>query len=115
MNAMRYLVQAQFTEEKMEEFFRKLSDNTIALQKPDGQEILRSMHRARITKPGVIQWHETCYCSPPLAHERATVYDHYFTDIQTCKIDSDPNMQGDSFWDYLLALQDQEKTDTNIK
>ena len=101
---MRYLVRAQFSEEKMEEFFRKLNDNTIARQKPDGREILSSMQRARITESGVIQWCETCYCTPPLAHERATVYDHYFTDIKTWEIHSELNMVGDSFWKYLLAL-----------
>ena len=101
---MRYLVRAHFIEERMGEFFSKLSDDTITRQKPDGQEILNSMQRARITVPGVIEWCETCYCATPLAHERATVYNHYLTDIRTREIDSDPNMMGDSFWDYLQDL-----------
>ena len=49
---MRYLVRAHFIEEKMGEFFRKLSDDTIARQKPDGQEILiinLSLSAARIS------------------------------------------------------------------
>ncbi len=101
---MRYLVRAHFIEEKMGEFFRKLSDDTIARQKPDGQEILNSMQRARITAPGFIEWCETCYCTTPLAHERATVYKHYLTDIRTQEIDSDLDVMGDSFWDYLQDL-----------
>ena len=48
--------------------------------------------------------HHSAPTPPPLAHERATVYNHYLTDIRTREIDSDPNMMGDSFWDYLQDL-----------
>ncbi len=44
---------------------------------------------------------ETCYCATPLAHERATVYDHYLTDIQTQEIESDPDIVGRSFLEHL--------------
>ncbi len=101
---MRYLVRANFIEPKLGEFFKQLSDGTIAGQKPDGKEILASMQRAKITAPGVIEWCETCYCATPLRHERTTVYDHYLTDMQTKEIDSDPDIPGESFWE---SLQDQ--------
>ena len=98
---MRYQVEARFIEERMAEFYRKLTDSTIASQKPDGQEIVSSMRRAKITRPTVIEWCETCFCPSPLDHERATVYDHYLTEMVTTKIDSDPEIHGESFWDYL--------------
>ena len=44
-----YSVKAQYVEEKMEEFYQKLTDGTIANQKPDGQEIVNSMKRAKLT------------------------------------------------------------------
>ncbi len=98
---MRYLVRANFIDGKMGEFFRKLNDGTIAGQNPEGKEILASMQRAKITAPGVIEWCETCYCATPLRHERATIYDHYLTNMQTKEIDSDPDIPGDFFWEYL--------------
>ncbi len=98
---MRYLVKARFIEGNMKEFYRNLTDGTIASQKPDGQEIVSSMKRAKITGPTDIVWCETCFCPTPLAHERETVYDHYLTEIETTEIDSDPEIQGDSFWDQL--------------
>ena len=98
---MRYLIRANFIEEKKGDLFKKLSDGTIAGQKPDGKEILASMRRARIVAPGMIEWCETCYCATPLDHERATVYDHYLTDIQTQEIESDPDIVGHSFLEHL--------------
>ena len=96
---MRYLIKAHFIEEKKEEFLKKL--NVVARQKPDGLEILESMQRARITAPGVIEWCATCFCDSPLNHERETVYDEYFTDIHTQEINSDPEINGNSFWEHL--------------
>ena len=59
-----YSIKAQFIEEKMSEFYQKLTDGTIENQKPDGQEIINSMKRAKITSPKTIQWSEICFCSP---------------------------------------------------
>ena len=61
---MIYSIKAKFNEKKMREFFQKLSDGTSENQKPDGLEILNSMKRAKITRPGIIEWSEMCYCSP---------------------------------------------------
>ena len=53
---MIYSVKAKFIEDKMGEFYRKLTDGTIQNQKPDGQEIIDSMKRAKITESNIIQW-----------------------------------------------------------
>ena len=45
---MIYKVQAKIIEEKIPEFFSKLTDGTISNQKPDGQEIVAAMKRAVI-------------------------------------------------------------------
>lgn len=58
-----YSVKAQFIEEKLGEFYQKLTDGTIANQKPDGYEIVNSMKRAKITATKTIQWSEMCFCS----------------------------------------------------
>jgi hypothetical protein len=86
----------------MEEFYLKLIDGTIENQKPDGQEIVHSMKRAKIIEPNVIQWSEMCFCSPPLKHERETVYDRFFTNIETKVIDKYVEFEGEFFMDFLL-------------
>jgi len=99
---MIYKVTAKFYDDKVGEFYRKLTDGSIQNQKPDGQEMVGSMHRASIGESGLIIWSELCYCNPPLAHERSTVLDNYFTEITTKPIDDYEKYEGDSFWDYLV-------------
>ena len=101
---MRYHVKATILEEKMVEFYQKLSDGTITSQKPDGQEIVSSIRKGILTKPLVVEWCETCFCERPLAHERETVYDQYFHDMKIIEINDNPEMDGQSFWDYLLKI-----------
>ena len=101
---MIYSIKAKFIEEKMNEFFQKLTDGTIENQKPDGTEILSSMKRAKIKESGEIEWSEMCFCSPPLKHERQTVYDKFFSDIKIKIIDDYEEYEGESFFDYLKGL-----------
>jgi len=102
-----YSVKARYIEGKMKEFYQKLTDGTIKNQKPDGQEIVNSMKRAKITKPNVIQWSEMCFCSPPLKHERETVYNQFLEDIETKVIDDYVEYEGEFFMDFL-AKQNKE-------
>ena len=85
----------------MGEFYQKLTDGTIQDQKPDGQEIVNSMKRAKITSPKMIQWSEMCFCSPPLKHERETIYNNFLTDLETKTIDNYVEFDGASFFDFL--------------
>ncbi|GBF24500.1 hypothetical protein MnTg01_00839 [archaeon MnTg01] len=98
---MIYSIKAQYIEEKMGEFYQKLTDGTIQNQKPDGQEIVNSMKRAKITAPKIIQWSEMCFCSTPLKHERETIFDHFLTDLETKTIDDKVEFVGESFFDFL--------------
>jgi len=98
---MIYSVKARFIEEKMGEFYRKLTDGTIQNQKPDGQEIVNSVKRAKITEPNTIQWSEMCFCSTPLKHERETVYNHFLTDMETEIIDDYAEFDGELFFKFL--------------
>ena len=99
---MIYSIKARYIEEKMGEFYQKLTDGTIQNQKPDGQEIVDSMKRAKITEPNVIQWSETCFCSTPLKHERETVYNYFFTNLKTDVIDEYVEYEGEFFMDFLV-------------
>ncbi len=101
---MIYSIKAKFIEEKMKGFFQKLTDGTIENQKPDGAEILSSMKRAKIMESGVIQWSEMCFCPSPLKHERQTVYDKFFSDMEIKTIDDYVEFEGESFFDYLKRL-----------
>ncbi len=98
---MIYKVKAKFDYEKAREFHEKLTDGTIQKQQPDGQEIVNSMNRASIDDNGDINWTELCYCSTPLKHERATVYDMYFTDMEFEPLKNHVYFEGESFMEKL--------------
>ncbi len=42
-----------------------------------------------------------CLCPTPLKHERATVYDHFLTDMETKVIDDYVESEGEFFMDFL--------------
>lgn len=95
-----YLVKARPIATEMSRLWTLLNDGTIEAQEPDGREILASMRRA-VTNHGKAEWHETCYCSPPLRHERATVYDQFFSDMEIGPPLATTPPEGESFWHYL--------------
>lgn len=96
----QYIVRARPIIAEMVKFWSLLNDGTIGAQEPDGNEIVASMRRA-VMNGGKVEWSETCYCSPPLRHERATVYDKFFTDIEIGPPVAPALLEGESFWQYL--------------
>ena len=98
---MIYRVIARFKTAMAAELRRRLDDGSIAAQQPDGQELVDSLHRAVISESGDVRWSERCYCEPPLAHERATILDHYFDDIVTQPIEGYQVYEGRPFLAYL--------------
>jgi hypothetical protein len=42
-----------------------------------------------------------CFCSPPLKHERETVYDHFLTNMETKSIDEYVEYDGELFMDFF--------------
>ena len=84
---MIYKVRAKLKTETAADFLKKLTDGTILSQRPDGAEMVNSMNRAVVTVEESVEWSEQCFCSTPLAHERATVLDTYFEGILTEPID----------------------------
>jgi hypothetical protein len=100
---MIYKVKAKIIEETIGEFYRKLADRTVAQQQPDGEEITASMKRAVLTAPGVAEWYEKCFCPTPLAHERQTQYDFYFTDMTTTEAERYGEIKGESLWAYMAS------------
>ncbi len=100
---MHYTVTARFNPKTAAEFHRLLTDGTIENQKPDGKEIVASMKRAKIDGTGIVRWSEACYCPTPLEHERATVYDRFFDDIQTKEVEDYVEFDGDEFMNRLAG------------
>lgn len=100
---MIYWVKAKYIDEKMPELYKKLIDGSIQKQEPDGKEIFESMRRAKMTAPGVVQWCEKDFCPTPLEHERRTVYDFYFSEIETTPVDDYLSFKGKSFWNFLKS------------
>ena len=100
---MLYAVSAELIPERAPEFHTRLTDGSIASQRPDGAEIVAAMKRARAAPDGTVRWTETCYCPTPLQHERATVLDRYFTRIETKIIDKPETFDGVPLMDRLAA------------
>ena len=109
---MRYAVTAQPRRDKLSRFWALLNDGTIESQEPDGKEIVASMKRAVIID-GKAKWDETCYCNPPLRHERSTVYDQFFTDIEVKPVRSLAPLGGVRFWDHLQEAANKEASASN--
>jgi len=101
---MIYKVRARLRPGTEASLLARLTDGTVAAQKPDGAEIVASMERAVVTENGEVVWSETCYCSPPLAHERATVLDHHFDAIETEETGAYQTYDGRPLMAHLRAL-----------
>lgn len=99
---MLYVVKARPIAAEMPRLWTLLNDGAIRAQEPDGREIQGSMRRA-VMNGDKVEWHETCYCSPPLRHERATVYDQFFFDMEIGPFVVAAPPIGESFWSYLEA------------
>ena len=100
---MLYAVSAKLIPDRAREFHMRLTDGSIASQRPDGAEIVAAMKRACATPDGTVRWTETCYCPTPLQHERATVLDRYFTGIETKVIEKPVTFDGAPLMDRLAA------------
>ena len=100
---MIYKVKARIIENKVGEFYSKLTDGTIENQKPDGEEIISAMKSAVQTQSGFAEWYETCFCPTPLQHERETQYDFYFSEMTTELVDDYGEVEGDSLWSYMAS------------
>jgi hypothetical protein len=100
---MLYAVSARVVADLAHEFHARLTDGSIAAQRPDGAEIVAAMGRARATPDGAVRWTETCFCPTPLQHERATVLDRYFTGIEARVIDKPETFDGAPLMDWLAA------------
>ena len=101
---MIYRVTARFRTDTAAELRRRLDDGSIAAQQPDGQELVDSLQRAVMTDSGKVTWSEMCFCDPPLAHERATVLDHYFAAVTSEPIEDYEQDDGRSFMEHLQTL-----------
>lgn len=110
---MIYRVTATFKPATSAELRRKLDDGTIAVQRPDGQEMVDSLHRAVVQDNGQVIWSEQCFCPTPLAHERATLLDHYFDDIVTQPIKEYQEYDGRPFMDHLAATIETASSQTD--
>ncbi|MEP0940746.1 MAG: hypothetical protein ABJH63_13220 [Rhizobiaceae bacterium] len=101
---MIYRVRATFKDETAAAFLTKLTDGTIQNQRPDGPELIASMDRAVVNTKSQIEWTELCFCAPPLAHERDTVLDLHFDDIETEPIEAHSKCAGQPFMAHLQEL-----------
>jgi hypothetical protein len=109
---MKYAIRAQPRIDKLPLFWTILNDGSVERQEPDGREILASMKRA-VMVDGEVRWHETCYCTPPLQHERSTVYDKFFSHIQIEPLRDSSTWKGELFWDYLQEHSNTENDENS--
>ena len=93
-----YLVTATPREELLEELLGKLARNEFAGLRPFGKTLSASLRRARRLPNGKAMWEEEDYCEPPLAQERAAVFDRYFDGVSV-----EPVVEGTG-WALIEAL-----------
>lgn len=98
---MIYKVSGILVSDKAKALYQKLTYGTIARQMPDGGEIDAAMRSAIITDDGRVQWSMGCFCAVPLEHERQTVFDKFFTDLEIEPIGGRETYQGRSFMNEL--------------
>ncbi len=98
---MLYAVSARLVSKRARELHTRLTDGSIAAQRPDGSEIVAAMRRARVASDGTVRWTETCFCPTPLKHERETVLDRFFSNIETEPIDEPVAFDGEPLMDQL--------------
>ncbi len=104
---MYYHVKAKLKADQAGALLRKLESGEIATQKPDGGEIVKGLEGAVVNEAGEAEWSTVCYCSTPLAHERATVLDEYFEDLTTEVVDGYELYEGQSFIAYLQRVAEK--------
>lgn len=88
-----YLVKAKLLESKRSELAKRLEAGEVRQMKPFGKALDYSLKNARVAGDGFWIWEEEDYCSPPLAMERATLLDTYFTDLSVEKVEKDEGWQ----------------------
>lgn len=88
-----YLVRAKPKRDQLKNLREEVESGKISRRRPFGQALQYSLENARIdTTTGgrdYALWVEEDYCSPPLAMERASVLDRYFSDISTTEVGSE--------------------------
>ncbi|HXO18539.1 MAG TPA: hypothetical protein VOA87_01300 [Thermoanaerobaculia bacterium] len=67
---MRYLVTARVLPGREADLLKAIDEETLGAGSVAGDEYLRDMARARLTKEGTVRWVEVCFCYTPLAEER---------------------------------------------
>ena len=78
---MRYLVTARIKPGRREPLQRAIDDGSLGAGSVAGDEYLRNMAQARELGYGRVKWVEVCFCSTPLAEERA-YWEEYFELLQ---------------------------------
>jgi hypothetical protein len=93
-----YLVRATPVPERLNELAAKLAERAFVELEPFGRALTTSLQRARRFPDGTAIWEEEDYCRPPLAQERESVLDHYFTDLSVQQIERG------SGWELIAEL-----------
>lgn len=79
-----YLVRAKLRPERAGELREKLAAGAFEGIRPYGRGLSAALNEARLDPvTNEALWEERCYCTPPLAAERAAVLDAYFDEIRT--------------------------------
>jgi hypothetical protein len=86
-----YMVKAIPRKELLEDLQKDLSSGKISKMRPFGQTLQYSLENARVdnANPDYALWIEEDYCSPPLAMERESVLDQYFSNITVQRVESE--------------------------
>jgi hypothetical protein len=86
-----YMVKARPRKQLLENLQQYLSAGKISKMRPFENAPQYSLENARIDNENTdyALWVEEDYCSPPLAMERESVLDQYFSDIAVLRVESE--------------------------
>ena len=86
-----YLVRAKPKKDQLQSLQKELHSGKISEMRPFGKTLQHSLENARIDTENqdYALWVEEDYCSPPLAMERESVLDRYFTEISVERVESE--------------------------
>jgi hypothetical protein len=94
----------------MAELWDRLDTGEIAEFEPFGAAMTKALENARFdTETGEAVWVEEDYCTPPLAMERAEVFDEYFESLTIVDEDVDEAAGWERIdelprlWDHVLS------------
>src|SRR5207248_10485713 len=114
---MRYLLKAALKSGRERALVWAIDERVLGRGSIAGDEYLRNMEQARVTKNGVAHWVEVCFCDPPLAEEWP-YWEEYFDLLsvkdahsrRNCRHENGTESSPCDYWHCMHELEESLRT-----